>query len=43
LLGIIETGGPASNTVWGGDGSTLYVTSGSRIFRIRTTTKGAGW
>jgi gluconolactonase len=43
LLGIIETGGPASNAAWGGDGSTLYITSGSRIFRIRTLTKGAGW
>lgn len=43
LLGIIETGGPASNTVWGGDGSMLYITAGSRIFRIRTTTRGAGW
>jgi gluconolactonase len=43
LLGIIETGGPASNTAWGGDGSTLYITAGSRILRIRTTTKGAGW
>ena len=43
LLGIIETGGPASNTVWGGDGSTLYITSGSRIFRIRTSARGAGW
>lgn len=43
LLGIIETGGPASNCVWGDDGSTLYITSGARIFRIRTSTKGAGW
>lgn len=43
LLGIIETGGPASNTVWGDDGSTLYITSGERIFRIRTSTVGAGW
>ena len=43
LLGIIETGGPASNTVWGGDGSTLYITSGARIFRMQTTTSGADW
>ncbi len=43
LLGIIETGGPASNTVWGGDGSMLYITSGARIFRLQTTTHGAGW
>jgi gluconolactonase len=43
LLGIIETGGPASNAAWGGDGSMLYITSGGRIFRIQTTTRGAGW
>lgn len=43
LLGVIETGGPASNTAWGDDGSTLYITSGSRVLRIRTTTIGAGW
>jgi gluconolactonase len=43
LLGVIETGGPTSNTAWGGDGSTLYITAGTRIFRIKTTTRGAGW
>lgn len=43
LLGIVETGGPASNAAWGGDGSTLYITSGSRIFRLATSTRGAGW
>jgi gluconolactonase len=43
LLGIIETGGPASNAAWGGEGRTLYITSGSRIFRLQTATRGAGW
>ncbi len=43
LLGVIETGSAASNTAWAGDGSTLYITAGSRVFRLRTTTRGAGW
>lgn len=43
LLGVIETGGAASNTAWGEDGSVLYITAGTRIFRIRTATRGAGW
>jgi len=40
LLGIIETGSATSNTAWGGDGSTLYITAGTRVFRIATTTRG---
>ena len=43
LLGTIETGQPTSNVAWGEDGSVLYVTGGSAVYRIRTTTKGAGW
>lgn len=43
LLGIIETGSATSNTAWGGDGSTLYITAGRQVYRIRTTTRGAGW
>ncbi len=42
-LGNIEIGGPTSNLNWGNDGSVLYVTGGSAIYRIRLTTKGAGW
>lgn len=40
LLGTIETGGPTSNCAWGGDGSTLYITGGSAVYRIQLTTKG---
>jgi len=43
LLGVIETGSPASNTAWGEDGTVLYITSGTRVMRIRTTTRGLGW
>ncbi len=41
LLGVIETGSATSNTAWGGDGSTLYITAGTRVFRIRTSTGGS--
>ncbi len=41
-LGSIETGLPTSNCAWGNDGSVLYVTGGTAIYRIRLSTKGAG-
>lgn len=40
-LGDIETGQPTSNLNWGEDGSVLYITGGSSIYRIRTSTRGA--
>ena len=43
LLGTIETGRPTSNVAWGEDGSVLYVTGGSAVYRIKMATKGAGW
>lgn len=43
LLGVIETGSATSNTAWAEDGSVLYITAGTRVFRLRTTTRGAGW
>jgi gluconolactonase len=43
LLGVIETGSATSNTAWGDDGTVLYITAGTRVFRIRTSTRGAGW
>ena len=42
-LGSILTGQPTGNCTWGGDGSTLYVTSNMFLCRIKTLTKGAGW
>lgn len=42
-LGTIETGVPTANCAWGDDGSTLYVTANTAVYRIRLTTKGAGF
>jgi gluconolactonase len=42
-LGSIEVDGGASNVGWGDDGSVLYVTSGPRVYRIQTLTKGIGF
>jgi gluconolactonase len=39
-LGDIETGQPTSNVNWGEDGSVLYITGGSTIYRLRTATRG---
>ncbi|MFQ5657030.1 MAG: SMP-30/gluconolactonase/LRE family protein, partial [Candidatus Methylomirabilales bacterium] len=43
LLGSIETGGPTSNVAWGNDGSTLYITANTAIYRIALRTKGMGF
>lgn len=42
-LGSIETGAPTGNVAWGEDGSSLFVTSNSNVFRLKLTTKGAGF
>jgi gluconolactonase len=42
-LGDIETGLPTSNVAWGEGGSTLFVTGGSSVYRIRLATKGPGY
>ncbi len=42
-LGTIQTGQPTGNCAWGGDGSTLYITSNMYLVRVKTQTKGAGW
>lgn len=42
-LGSIETGVPTGNLAWGEDGSTLFITSNSNVFRLKLTTKGAGF
>jgi gluconolactonase len=43
-LGSIEFDGPGlTNCAWGDDGSVLYITSNATLYRVRTTTKGAGW
>ena len=42
-LGSIETGVPMSNVSWGEDGSVLYITGGTALYRIELTTKGTGF
>jgi gluconolactonase len=39
-LGSFLTGVATSNSAWGGDGSVLYFTAGSTIYRVRLTTSG---
>lgn len=42
-LGDIETGRPTSNLNWGEDGSVLYITGGSSVYRLRTMTRGSAF
>lgn len=42
LLGRFDLGTATGNCAWGEDGSTLFITSNSIVYRIRLTTKGAG-
>ena len=42
-LGSIEIGAPTGNVAWGEDGSSLFVTSNHSIYRLKLTTKGAGF
>lgn len=43
LLGSIETGVPTGNVAWGEDGSSLFIASNTNVFRLKLTTKGAGF
>ncbi|HSB36666.1 MAG TPA: SMP-30/gluconolactonase/LRE family protein, partial [Thermoanaerobaculia bacterium] len=42
-LGTLAFGVPVSNVAWGGDGSTLFITASTAVYRIRVTTRGAGF
>ncbi|HEX3035945.1 MAG TPA: SMP-30/gluconolactonase/LRE family protein [Thermodesulfobacteriota bacterium] len=42
-LGTIHTGVATSNVAWGNDGSVLYVTASTALYRIRLSTKGTGF
>jgi gluconolactonase len=42
-LGSIETGVATSNATWGDDGSVLYITASTAVYRLRLATKGAGF
>jgi gluconolactonase len=42
-LGTIETNAPTANCAWGNDGSALYIAADTVIYRIKLSTKGAGF
>ena len=42
-LGTISTDDLVANCAWGDDGSTLYMTTNSRLARVKTKTRGAGF
>jgi gluconolactonase len=42
-LGWFDLGGATGNCNWGGDGSTLFITSGHAVYSIRLNTRGAGF
>ena len=42
-LGTFDFGVPTGNCNWGEDGSTLFITSNTAVYRIRLNTKGAGF
>ena len=39
-LGTISTGVPTANVAWGDDGSTLYITANTAVWRVKTKTAG---
>lgn len=42
-LGTIDLGVATGNCAWGDDGSVLYITAGTTLFRVRLDTQGAGF
>jgi len=43
LLGTVDFGVATGNCTWGDDGSSLFVTANTAVYRIRVNTKGLGW
>jgi gluconolactonase len=43
LLGRVHLGGATSNAAWGEDGSVLYITASTAVYRLQTRTRGVGW
>lgn len=43
LLGNIHTGEVIANCAWGDDGSSLYITGNTFLYRVKTKAKGTGW
>ena len=42
-IGRFSMGVSTANCGWGDDGSTLYITSNTNLYRIKLSTKGVGW
>ena len=43
LLGWFDFGGNVGNVAWGEDGGTLFIAANATVYRVRLTTRGAGW
>jgi gluconolactonase len=43
LLGFLDLGVATSNCAWGDDGSVLFVTADTAVYRLQTLTRGAGF
>ena len=43
LLGWIDFGGNVGNVAWGEDGATLFIAANAAVYRLRLSTRGAGW
>jgi gluconolactonase len=43
LLGYFSMGVSTSNCAWGEDGSTLFITANTNLYRVKLSTKGAGF
>ncbi|HWP90927.1 MAG TPA: hypothetical protein VNN20_01850 [Thermodesulfobacteriota bacterium] len=42
-LGSFEFDFPTSNVNWGNDGSVLYITANTAVYRVKLNTKGVGY
>ncbi|HET9788942.1 MAG TPA: hypothetical protein VFP47_17515, partial [Pyrinomonadaceae bacterium] len=42
LLGRFDLGTATGNCAWGEDGSTLFITSNTRVYRVQLRTRGVG-
>lgn len=43
ILGWLDFGGSVGNVAWGEEGRTLFIAANATVYRIRLTTRGAGW
>src|SRR5687767_8403796 len=43
MLAWINCAGNVGSVVWGEDGSTLFIAANSAVYRVRLSTRGAGW